>query len=85
MKNLVSEILGDRFDEKSKAKIIEELVSGKYTHDYPITPEDVEELFGACISKELPREIYQLMSLYRMEVSSRRPGVEFVPVMSKSK
>lgn len=85
MKDLVSEILGDRFDEKTRAKILEELVSGKYTHDYPITAEEVGELLGACVNKELPREIYQLMSLYRMEVAPRRPGVEFVPVMPKSK
>ncbi|MFB0543473.1 MAG: hypothetical protein ACETVR_01700 [Candidatus Bathyarchaeia archaeon] len=85
MENLVSEILGDRFDEKTKAKLLEELVGGKYTHDYPITAEEVGELLGACVNKELPKEVYQLMSLYRMEVAPRRPGVEFVPVMPHSK
>ena len=85
MRDLVSEILGDRFDENTKAKIIEELVSGKYTHDYPITAEEVGKLLGACVNKELPKEIYQLMSLYRMEVAPRRPGVEFVPIMPQSK
>ena len=82
IKDLVNKILQDRFDEQTRERIFDEFVSGKYTHDHPITAERIAGLMHSCISMELPREVYQLMSLYRMEVAPRRPGVEFVPIRS---
>jgi ClpP class serine protease len=83
MKRLVISLLEDKYDEKKTKEIVEELVSGKYTHDYPITGKEVESLLGACVQKEIPREIYALMRLYRMEVRPSRPSVEYVPVMPR--
>ena len=60
--------------------IVEELVSGVYTHDYPITAEEAKRLLGDRVKLGLPDEVYSLMSLYRMEVRPRRPSVEFVPI-----
>jgi len=65
--------------EKSE-KIVEELVSGKYTHDFPITAEGVCELLGQCVQNELPLEVYQLMDFYKMGKPSRA-GVEFVALV----
>jgi len=82
MQDLVRKILGDRFPEEKVGQIVGELVSGKYTHDHPITRDDIERLLGSqCIEKKMPQEVYDLMALYRMESGPRRPGVEFVPVM----
>ena len=39
------------------------LSSGRWTHDYPITVDEAEEL-GLPISTDMPEEVYQLMSLY---------------------
>jgi hypothetical protein len=64
--------------EKSE-EIVEELVSGKYTHDFPITAEGVCALLGQCVKNELPLEVYQLMDFYKMG-KPRRAGVEFVPL-----
>jgi ClpP class serine protease len=74
-------LVSDKFDEKQTDRIVEELVSGKYTHDYPLTAEAVRDLLGACVQKGLPPEIYTLMRLYRMEYRPKRPGVEFVPAV----
>lgn len=84
-KDLVRQLIGGRFTEEKTEKIIEELVSGKYTHDYPITKHIAGELLGACVQEKLPAEIYMLMRLYKMETRPRRPGVEFVPVMPATK
>jgi len=80
-KDLVRQLVGNRFSKENVETIVEELVSGKYTHDYPITKDIAERLLGACVHEKLPAEVYALMRLYKMEVRPRRPGVEFVPVM----
>lgn len=59
-------------------KLAEELASGRWTHDYPISVEEARAL-GLNISTELPREIYQLMGLYP-QAQQRRPSVEYNPI-----
>jgi ClpP class serine protease len=54
------------------------LSSGRWTHDYPITVDEAEEL-GLPISTDMPEEVYQMMSLYP-QTSQRRPTVEYIPV-----
>jgi len=80
MKELVREIIKGKCGEPNIDMILEELVSGKYTHDYPIFPEKAKELFGDCIQIGIPKSVYELMEFYRMEMGSRRPGVEYIPV-----
>ncbi|MCW3992538.1 MAG: hypothetical protein NWE79_07495 [Candidatus Bathyarchaeota archaeon] len=80
MKNTVRRIIGDKHNEEKTEEIVEELVSGKYTHDFPISAEEACELLGDCVNRGLPQEVYSLMRLYRMETRPRRPSVEFVPV-----
>jgi ClpP class serine protease len=79
IKNTVRKLVGDLGSPEDTEKIVDELVSGKYTHDFPITAEVACELFGDCVNMELPKEVYTLMSLYKMETKARRPSVEFVP------
>ncbi|MFX0195287.1 MAG: ATP-dependent Clp protease proteolytic subunit [Candidatus Hodarchaeota archaeon] len=74
-------LVSDKFDKERVDKILEELASGKYTHDYPLTASAIKDLLGECVQKEIPPEIYTLMRLYRMEYKPKRPGVEFVPVV----
>jgi len=83
IKGLVRTLVKDLREEEGVEKIVEELVSGKYTHDFPITAEEACKLLGECVNRELPREVYSLMSLYKMESRPRRPSVEFVPVSSR--
>jgi len=64
-------------------RIIEEFISGKYTHDHPFVFEDAQQLLGSCVKSDVPEEVYELMALYRMEVGRKRPGVEYVPLGGK--
>jgi ClpP class serine protease len=79
IRGVVRQLVSDIRSPEETDRIVDELVSGKYTHDFPITAEEACKLFGDCVNRELPREVYALMSLYKMEARPRRPSVEFVP------
>jgi ClpP class serine protease len=81
IKGVVRQLVSDIHSTEETDRIVDELVSGKYTHDFPITAEEACKLFGDCVNRELPREVYALMSLYKMEARPRRPSVEFVPTV----
>jgi ClpP class serine protease len=59
-------------------KIKADLVSGKWTHDYPITTEEASAL-GLHVETEMPKAVYQLMNLYP-QANPRRPSVTYVPL-----
>ena len=80
MNDLVRKIMVNRCGGDKIERIIEDFVSGKFTHDRPFMAEDVKELLGDCVSTDVPEEVYELMKLYRMEIGGRRPGVENVPL-----
>ena len=79
MKYTFKQLLSDKFEEEEVEKIITNLVSGKYTHDFPITAEATCELLGKCAITELPIEVYQLMDFYKMDKPQRK-GIEYVPL-----
>ena len=79
IKGIVRSLVVDPYGPGKAEEIVEELVSGKYTHDFPITAKETCELFGECVRTELSLEVYNLMNLYKMEARPRRPSVEFVP------
>ncbi len=66
------------YSQETVDKLATELASGRWTHDYTITVEEAREL-GLNVSTDMPREIYQLMSLYP-QANSRRPSVEYIPL-----
>lgn len=78
IKLLVHEILSEKMPPEEAARITEELTSGRWTHDYPITPEKLEKI-GLKVTVGLPKEVYQLMELYPQS-PGRRPSVQFIPV-----
>ncbi|MBS2009022.1 MAG: hypothetical protein JST01_18365 [Cyanobacteria bacterium SZAS TMP-1] len=83
MQTLVTEILGDhvpavKVQPGDVAGIAESLVSGKWSHDHPITVEDALAL-GLPVSTEMPREIYDLMALYP-QGKQGKTRVEYFPL-----
>lgn len=66
------------YSQDAANKLAEEMASGRWTHDYPISVEEAKEL-GINVSTDMPREIYQLMNLYP-QAQQRRPSVEFIPM-----
>ncbi|HRD16840.1 MAG TPA: hypothetical protein PK181_08445, partial [Methanothrix soehngenii] len=86
MRELLQKILEGKCSDSSKLDvIINEFVSGKYTHDHPFMAEDAKALLGDCVQTDVPEEVYSLMELYRMEMGRSRPGVEYVPLVRDRK
>jgi ClpP class serine protease len=80
MVELVKDILKGKCGEDHLSLVIEEMVKGKYTHDYPIFPDKAKELLGDCVKAGIPESVYELMDFYKAEMGARKPGVEYVPV-----
>jgi len=75
--SVVRELLADRLPQDRAARIAEELATGRWTHDYPITADEARAL-GLYVSTHFPPEYYKLMSLYPQPVR-QSSAVEFTP------
>ncbi len=84
MISLVTEILRGKCGEARISQVIDELISGKYTHDNPIFPARARELLGDCVKIGIPESVYELMDFYKAEMGARKPGVEYIPVAPPS-
>lgn len=80
MKETIVEIVSRSHPPEKAKEIAEKLVSGKWTHDYPISAEEGKEM-GLPISTDIPKEIMLLMNLYPQPL---KQSVEYIPV-KKSK
>ena len=83
VKETVKRIACCTYSEETAEKLADELASGRWTHDYPISVEEGLAL-GLKINNDIPEEIYQLMNLFP-QASQRRPSVEYVPTQYHSK
>ncbi len=82
VKRKVFQILREKgMDETRAESIAEELSQGRWTHDYPLFKEDLEEL-GLKVSTEVPPEVYDLMDLYDQPAQAR-PSVQYIPMPYK--
>ncbi|SHH46657.1 SDH family Clp fold serine proteinase [Thermosipho atlanticus] len=81
MKEYVTDLLKEKYNEKAE-ELADKLVSGYWTHDYPITIEKAREL-GLKVTSDMPKEVYMLMDLYKQS-GKRRPSVNYVPVDYKN-
>ncbi len=78
VKNTIRRIANERYGAEQADKLAEELASGQWTHDYPISSDEARSL-GLFVSSEMPTEIYKLMILYP-QAATRRPSVDFIPL-----
>jgi len=81
IKTLIVELLKDKMDSQKAESIANILASGYYTHDYPITVEEVKEL-GLNVNTNMPEEVYKLMALYPQS-NQGRPSVEYIPIQKE--
>jgi ClpP class serine protease len=79
VKAAAKELLTDKMPEDKAEALAEKLSSGKWTHDYPISPEEAKDL-GLPVSTEMPDAVLELMTLYPQPVRSQGGGVEYLPV-----
>lgn len=78
VKDSLFRILSKRFDENKSAELADIFTRGDWTHDYPISCEQLQNM-GLQVSNDLPEEVYRLMELYPQPVQ-RRPSVQYVPL-----
>jgi ClpP class serine protease len=71
-------ILTEHMPAERALALAEALSEGRWTHDYPITVEEAQEL-GLPVSTEMPELVYKLMALYS-QPGQRRPSVQYIPV-----
>ena len=74
----VKSLLEGKYSTEKAEELARLLTEGRWTHDYPITYEEAKEL-GLHVSKGIPQELYQLMSLYPQPVR-HQPSVEYLPI-----
>ena len=77
VENEARKLLKKHFPEDKASQIAKVLTSGRWTHDYPLSFEDVKEL-GLPVKSGIPEEIYELMQLYPQPLR-RQPSVEYLP------
>jgi len=66
------------YTPEEAAHLADELTTGQWTHDYPISTEEATRM-GLKVNTQMPTEIYQLMNLYP-QANTRRPSVEYIPL-----
>jgi ClpP class serine protease len=74
----VKSLLEGKYPSEKAEELARILTEGKWTHDYPITYEEAKNL-GLHVVKDIPPELYQLMSLYPQPVR-HQPSVEYIPI-----
>lgn len=74
----VVELVGRRLPAERAAALADQLATGQWTHDYPITVDEARTL-GLAVSTEMPRGVYDLMDLYP-QAGRQRPSVQYVPL-----
>ncbi|GAB6165401.1 ATP-dependent Clp protease proteolytic subunit [Thermostilla marina] len=73
----VRELLADKLPDDRADEVAKALSEGRWTHDYPITPQAAQEL-GLNVSTDIPEEFLHLLQLYPQPVR-KQPSVEYVP------
>jgi ClpP class serine protease len=78
IKSTVKSLLVEKHGEADAERIAMKLSSGEWTHDFPLTVDEVRAL-GIAVQDQIPGEVYEIMDLFP-QASPRRPGVEFHPL-----
>lgn len=77
VREAVEDLLDDRMPPEKAKELAALLAEGTWTHDFPITYERAKDL-GLPVTDAMPKEIYQLMRLYRQPVRTT-PTVTYLP------
>ncbi len=74
-----TDLLRKHMNENQARETATKLVSGTWTHDYPISADEARAL-GLPVSTDMPKEIMQLIALYPQPIQRQGGGVEYLPV-----
>jgi ClpP class serine protease len=77
LQTAVREILREKLGDARAEELAELLSTGKWTHDYPLTIEEVLQL-GLPTSTDMPQEVYEFMEFFP-QPKQRVPSVQYIP------
>ena len=77
LRDSLTDLLLARVGKERAEEVAMALTEGRWTHDYPITPEQVTEL-GLKVSIDMPESVLDLMALYPQPMRGLG-GVEYAP------
>ncbi len=78
IRSQAARLLEGKYPPEKAEELMRALTEGRWTHDYPITFEEAKSM-GLHVTRGIPQELYQLMSLYPQPVRQQR-SVEYIPV-----
>ncbi|SHE32254.1 serine protease, ClpP class [Desulforamulus putei DSM 12395] len=78
VEDFITYLLSDNLGEEKAREIAVILSNGRWTHDYPISCEFLQQL-GLPVSTSLPPEVFAIMDLYP-QPPQRRPSVQYIPL-----
>lgn len=81
VRQAVFNLLVDNYGEEKASRIGSLLAEGYWTHDYPLTYEEIEAM-GLNVRSKLPVEIYKLMNLFPQPIRQQR-SVTYLPERRK--
>lgn len=82
LRSTVQELLGDKYDVEKVEELAALMTEGTWTHDHPITVEDLQSV-GYPVSDEMPRDFLELLALYP-QPTKQTPTVEYIREDRKS-
>ncbi|CUH63495.1 ATP-dependent Clp protease proteolytic subunit [Thalassovita gelatinovora] len=71
------DLLASHMDAAQAKEVANKLASGVWTHDYPISAEEAQQM-GLPVSTDMPIEVMDLMRLYP-QPANKQGGVEYLP------
>ncbi len=77
VRQVVFNLLVNNYGEEKASRIGSLLAEGYWTHDYPLTYEEIEAM-GLNVRSKLPVEIYKLMNLFPQPIRQQR-SVTYLP------
>jgi ClpP class serine protease len=72
----VRDLIADRMAGDAARRLADQLSSGQWTHDYPLTVAEVRSL-GLPVETDMPTTVFDVMQLHP-QTAQRRPSVEYI-------
>jgi ClpP class serine protease len=80
VRDAARELLDRRLPAEQAKTLAEQLSSGRWTHDHPISAVEAKQL-GLSVSTDMPTEVIEMMALYPQPMRQQSTGgVEYLPV-----
>jgi ClpP class serine protease len=81
LKDAVRKILKQKMDGAKADVLAETLATGTWTHDYPLTYDELSEM-GLPVSTDMPPDVYEFMELFP-QPKKKIPSVQYIPVPTR--